>query len=65
MNLPLLASQMGLPKNGLIALYDGFRDTYGRNILPVGSENFVTGWNPFQGETITVSNTSLMVNGIS
>ena len=33
----------GLPRNGLIALYDPYRDTYGRNVLPVGAD-CLTGW---------------------
>ena len=45
----------GLPRNGLIALYDPWRDLYGRNILPVGSENFVTGWFDFLGATCTIT----------
>ena len=28
-------------KNGLVAYYDPYRDAYGRNVLPVGAENFV------------------------
>ena len=43
MNLLFMANN-GLPKNGLVALYDPYRDTYGRNILPVGSDGFVTRW---------------------
>ena len=45
----------GLPRNGLVALYDPWRDTYGRNILPVGSENFVTGWSAYNSSVITVT----------
>lgn len=45
----------GLPRNGLVALYDPYRDTYGRNILPAGSEDFVTGWTKQGGATITVT----------
>ena len=52
MNLLFMANN-GLPRNGLVALYDPWRDTYGRNILPVGSENFVTGWTAGGDATIT------------
>ena len=45
----------GLPRNGLVAIFDPYRDTYGRNILPVGSEDFVTGWAAKGEATITVT----------
>lgn len=62
MNLLLMANN-GLPRNGLVALYDPYRDTYGRNILPVGSENFVTGWTGYNGETITVTDYPTTIDG--
>lgn len=43
--------QKGLIKRGLIADFDIYRDMYGRNILPVGSEDFVTGWSRWTGAT--------------
>ncbi len=55
MNLLFMANQ-GLPRNGLVALYDPYRDTYGRNILPAGSENFVTKW--------TLENSTYITTGI-
>ena len=54
MNLLFMANN-GLPRNGLVALYDPYRDTYGRNILPVGSENFVTGWGTSDGAIRTIT----------
>lgn len=53
----------GVIRNGLIAINDPWRDTYGRNILPVGSENFVTGWEKYGGETITVTDYPTTING--
>lgn len=47
----------GLPLNGLVGLWDPYRDTYGRNFLPVGSETFTigSGWFKESGaESITV-----------
>lgn len=41
----------GIPRNGLVSIIDPWRDIYGRNILPVGSENFVTGWKRWPGAT--------------
>ena len=62
----ILFMQNGLPRNGLVALYDPYRDTYGRNILPVGSEDFVTDWAAIAGETITVTDypTTININGV-
>ena len=59
----ILFMQNGLPRNGLVALYDPWRDTYGRNILPVGSEDFVTEWSANGGETITVTDYPTTING--
>lgn len=56
----------GIPRNGLVSIIDPWRDTYGRNILPAGSENFQTGWNVVAGETITVTDypTTININGV-
>jgi len=36
-------SPPGLPRNGLVALYDPYRDTYGRNVLTSGYQYFDMG----------------------
>lgn len=64
MNLLFMANN-GLPRNGLVALYDPYRDTYGRNILPVGSENFANSshWYDSDGAVCTVTAGQADVNG--
>lgn len=52
---PIIMANQDLPRRGLVALYDPYCDTYGRNILPVGSEDFVTGWNGYDGSVITIT----------
>lgn len=42
----------GLPRNGLVGLYDPYRDTYGRNVLPVGAETITIG-SGWDGNNIT------------
>lgn len=51
MNLALMTKR-GLPMDGLIAMYDPYQDILGRNVLPVGSENFVTGWTAGTGAAV-------------
>ena len=45
----------GLPMNGLIALWDPYRDTYGRNVLPVGAETFSVDLVEYKGAVVTVT----------
>lgn len=56
----------GIPRSGLVSIIDPWRDTYGRNILPAGSDNFVTGWSTINSETITVTDypTTININGV-
>ena len=49
------AIRSGLPRNGLVALYDPYRDAYGRNVLHVGNADFATGWTAYNSSTITVT----------
>jgi hypothetical protein len=48
----------GLPRNGLVGLYDPYRDTYGRNVLPVGAEDFAFGHGWYKGVTYIGSGTA-------
>lgn len=58
MNLLLMqqaAKFFGIPRNGLILAMDGYRDTYGRNIMPAGSDDFVTWWTINDGAVRTIT----------
>ncbi len=43
-DLLLMGGSSGLPRNGLVGLWDPYRDTYGRNVLPVAVGTFSTYW---------------------
>ena len=58
MNILLMAGMnkyAGMPRTGLQMCLDPYKDCYGRNILPVGSEDFVTGWAAYDGSVATLT----------
>ena len=57
MNLLLMQSNkfQGMPRSGLQMCLDPYKDTYGKNVLPVGSEKFATGWTIGDGSVATLT----------
>ena len=54
----------GLPRRGLVSLIVPGWDVRCRNIMPVGSDNFVTGWSAYGGEVITITDYPVNIPGI-
>lgn len=52
LNIPLMMADDGLVRSGLVAEYR-FDDV--KNIMPIGSDNFVAGWAAQNGATVTLT----------